>query len=232
MTYDPTTTTLLLVDLHNDFLSEGGKLWPRVKAIAEEVRVLDHLRVLVRVVRDKGYKVCFVPHHCWEPGDYVKWRHLTPYQLGDAERQTFAKGTWGGAFHGDFQAQPGDVVHEHWGSSRFANADLDLQLKQFGKPRDPGRHDRQHLYRGDRPIRCRARLPRHLRRTRPPPSVRRPSTPRTRSMGRPTPTPSPAPMNVSPSSRDDGRTKEHEGARRGRDPPCRWQRPESGRLRR
>jgi nicotinamidase-related amidase len=35
MAYDPQTTALLLVDPYNDFLSEGGKVWPRVKAIAE-----------------------------------------------------------------------------------------------------------------------------------------------------------------------------------------------------
>jgi nicotinamidase-related amidase len=133
MIYHPTTTALLLVDPYNDFLSEGGKAWPRAKAIAEEVRLLDHLRALVRVARDKGIKVYFVPHHRWEPGDYVKWNHPTPYQLAGAERQAFAKGTWGGTFHVDFQPQPDDiVVHEHWHSSGFANTDLDMQLKQFG----------------------------------------------------------------------------------------------------
>ena len=77
-TYDPATTALLLVDPYNDFLSEGGKLWPRFKAIAEEVKLLDHLRVLVRVARDKGIKIYFVPHHRWQPGDYVEWHHPTP----------------------------------------------------------------------------------------------------------------------------------------------------------
>ena len=133
MTYHPTTTALLLVDPYNDFLSEGGKLWPRVAAIAEEVKLLDHLRALVKAARDKGLKIFFVPHHRWEPGDYVKWRYSTPYQLGGAKRQSFAKDTWGGTFHDDFQPQAGDiVVHEHWGSSGFANTDLDFQLKQFG----------------------------------------------------------------------------------------------------
>jgi hypothetical protein len=36
-TYDPTRTGLLFVDPYNDFLSEGGKLWPRVKQVAEQV---------------------------------------------------------------------------------------------------------------------------------------------------------------------------------------------------
>jgi hypothetical protein len=29
MSYDPSTTSILLFDPYNDFLSEGGKLWPR-----------------------------------------------------------------------------------------------------------------------------------------------------------------------------------------------------------
>jgi hypothetical protein len=29
MGYDPATTAILLVDPYNDFLSEGGKIWPR-----------------------------------------------------------------------------------------------------------------------------------------------------------------------------------------------------------
>lgn len=136
MLYHPTTTALLLVDPYNDFLSEGGKVWPRVRAIAEEVSLLDHLRGLVKAARDNGYRIFFVPHHRWEPGDYEKWDHPTPYQLGAASRQTFAKDTWGGTFHDDFQPQPSDVVvHEHWNSSGFANTDLDLQLKQFGVSR-------------------------------------------------------------------------------------------------
>ncbi|MER6220524.1 isochorismatase family cysteine hydrolase [Streptomyces sp900105755] len=133
MGYDASTTAILLVDPYNDFLSEGGKIWPRVKAVAEEVHLLEHLREVVAAARARGLKIVFVPHHRWEPGDYVSFDFPTPYQLGSAEKEVFAKDTWGGTFSDDFQPQPGDVVaHEHWGSSGFANTDLDLQLKQHG----------------------------------------------------------------------------------------------------
>ncbi len=49
MTCHPMTTALLLADPYNDFLSEDGKAWPRAKAVAEQVNLLDHLRALVRV---------------------------------------------------------------------------------------------------------------------------------------------------------------------------------------
>jgi nicotinamidase-related amidase len=131
--YDPPATAILLVDPYNDFISEGGKLWPRVKAIAEEVALLDHLREVVSTARARGLKIFFVPHHRWEPGDYVSFANPSPYQLASAGGQVFAKDSWGGTFHDDFKPQPGDVVvHEHWGSSGFANTDLDLQLKQYG----------------------------------------------------------------------------------------------------
>ena len=127
MSYDPSTTAILLVDPYNDFLSEGGKLWPRVKAVAEKVELLDHLRFSPPGM---GYSLCrtiagspattslsTTPRHTSSPG---LTRRSRQRQLGRT-------------FHDDFQPQPGDVVvHEHWGSSGYANTDLDLQLKQHG----------------------------------------------------------------------------------------------------
>jgi nicotinamidase-related amidase len=134
LSYQPRITALLCVDLYNDFLSEGGKLWPWVKDIAAEVNLLDNLRVVVRTAREVGIAVYHVPHHRWEPGDYINWKYPSPYQLGAAQRQAFAKDTWGGTFHDDFQVQPGDIVAtEHWASSGFPNTDLDHQLKRWGK---------------------------------------------------------------------------------------------------
>ena len=34
-TYDKDITALLVVDPYNDLISEGGKIWPRIKAVAE-----------------------------------------------------------------------------------------------------------------------------------------------------------------------------------------------------
>ncbi|SOF02361.1 Nicotinamidase-related amidase [Streptomyces sp. OV198] len=131
--YDPRRTAVLLVDPFNDFLSEGGKIWPRLAPVAEEVGLLEHLRAVVGSAREAGVRVVFVPHRRWEEGDYEGWDHPNPTQLSIMERHSFARGTWGGEFHPDFQPQPGEiVVQEHWAQSGFANTDLDFQLKQHG----------------------------------------------------------------------------------------------------
>jgi nicotinamidase-related amidase len=66
-TYEPEITALLCIDFYNDFLSEGGKLWPGVKDIAEQVNLLDNLRTIVAAAREAGIKIVHVPHHRMEP---------------------------------------------------------------------------------------------------------------------------------------------------------------------
>jgi nicotinamidase-related amidase len=126
-------TAYLLVDPYNDFLSEGGKVFPLVKPVAEDVALLDHLRALDHAVRARGIQVVYVPHRRWERGDYEGWDYPTPNQLKVMQRHHFARGEWGGEWHPDFIPKPGDIIAaEHWGSSGFANTDLNFRLKQKG----------------------------------------------------------------------------------------------------
>jgi len=50
--YPRDRTGLLLVDPYNDFLSEGGKLWPFAKEVAESVDLLAHLREIANTDLD------------------------------------------------------------------------------------------------------------------------------------------------------------------------------------
>lgn len=131
LAYDPQRTALLFVDPYNDFLDPAGKLWPMVSAIAEANGLHANLRSVLETARGAGMPVFIVPHRQWEPGDFQSWDHPTPYQLGSAQAQAFARGSWGGAWYPAFAPQAGDtVVKEHWGGSGFANTDLDLLLRQ------------------------------------------------------------------------------------------------------
>jgi nicotinamidase-related amidase len=131
--YAVNRTGLLLVDPYNDFLSEGGKLWPSVKPVAEQVDLLAHLRALVETARRTGVVVFYVPHRRWREGNYDGWRHPDPWQILTDHGSIFADGLWGGDWHPDLAPQPGDVmIQQHWGRNGFANTDLDFQLKQRG----------------------------------------------------------------------------------------------------
>ena len=33
--YEKDSTALVVIDPYNDFISEGGKIWPRIRAVAE-----------------------------------------------------------------------------------------------------------------------------------------------------------------------------------------------------
>lgn len=129
----PGRMAVLLVDPYNDFLSDGGKLWPQVRPVAESVNLHDNLRAVLAAARSAEVVVMFVPHRRWEATNYTGWGHPNPNQHGVDQGQIFARGTWGGEFHPDFQPRDGEVVVlEHWAQSGFANTDLDMQLKQRG----------------------------------------------------------------------------------------------------
>jgi nicotinamidase-related amidase len=129
--FPPTNTALLFVDPYNDFLAEKGKLWPTIEKVAREVGLHDNLRAVLVAARTAQLPVFIVPHHRYGSNDLAGWDHPTPYQQASAQIQTFARGEWGGEWYPEFAPQAGDVVvKEHWGSSGFANTDLDLLLKQ------------------------------------------------------------------------------------------------------
>jgi len=126
-------TGVLVVDPYNDFLAPEGKLYPRAKEVSESVNIIEHLKAIVAKARAAGIRIFYVPHHRAEPGDYATWLHLNPNQARSKLSQPFAKGTWGAEFYPDLQPQEGDVVaKEHWGSSGFANTDLDFLLRMHG----------------------------------------------------------------------------------------------------
>lgn len=128
-----TVSALLVVDPYNDFISEGGKFWPHVRAIAQRVGCVPNMLRVLEAARQVRWQVFFVPHHRWRPGSYDGWKFWTPIQRQNDQHRAFEDGTWGGTFRDEFKPLAGEVVaQEHWCSSGFANTDLDLQLKKRG----------------------------------------------------------------------------------------------------
>jgi ureidoacrylate peracid hydrolase len=133
VTYDKEITALLVIDPYNDFISEGGKLWNRVKAVAEANGCVPNMLRVLNTARKARLRIFYALHHRYRTGDYETWKYVAPVQKAAWSHKTFEDGTWGGEIRGEFAPRPGDVVaQEHWCSSGFANTDLDLQLKKHG----------------------------------------------------------------------------------------------------
>jgi ureidoacrylate peracid hydrolase len=131
VTYDNEITALLVIDPYNDFISEGGKLWNRVKAVAEANGCIPNMLQVLNAARKAQLRIYYALHHRYRPGDYETWKYIAPVQKAAWEHKSFEDGTWGGTIRSEFSPQPGDIVAlEHWCSSGFANTDLDMQLKK------------------------------------------------------------------------------------------------------
>jgi len=131
--FDKATTALIVIDPYNDFISEGGKLWERIKPVAEANQCVSNMLQTLKAARESGLRIFYALHHRYRPGDYETWKYVAPIQKAAWERKTFEDGTWGGELRTEFAPHPGEIVtQEHWCSSGFANTDLDLLLKKHG----------------------------------------------------------------------------------------------------
>ena len=133
LTYNKPLTALIVIDPYNDFISEGGKIWDRLRDVAEANQCVPHMMQVLDAARKSGIRVFYALHHRYRPGDYETWKYIAPIQKAAWSRKTFEYGTWGGEIRREFEPRPGEIVaQEHWCSSGFANTDLDLQLKKHG----------------------------------------------------------------------------------------------------
>jgi hypothetical protein len=51
VTYDKEITALLVIDPYNDFISEGGKIWDRIRAVAEANNCVPHMLQVLNAAR-------------------------------------------------------------------------------------------------------------------------------------------------------------------------------------
>jgi hypothetical protein len=62
MTYEKQFTGLLVIDPYNDFISEGGKVWDRLKAVAEANQCVPHLMQALDAARRANIRVFYALH--------------------------------------------------------------------------------------------------------------------------------------------------------------------------
>ena len=67
-THDKSITALLVVDPYNDFISEGGKIWPRIRAVAEANNCVAHMLDVLNAARRAKLRVFYAMHRRYRPG--------------------------------------------------------------------------------------------------------------------------------------------------------------------
>lgn len=76
--FDRDVTGLLVVDPYNDFISDGGKIWPRIKAVAEANNCVPNMARILSAARAAQVRVFYAMHHRYRPGDYASWKYIAP----------------------------------------------------------------------------------------------------------------------------------------------------------
>jgi pimeloyl-ACP methyl ester carboxylesterase len=80
ITYERESTALLVVDPYDDFISEGGKIWDRIRAVAEANDCVRHMLQVLTAARKAKLRVFHVPHRRYRAGDYETWKYIAPIQ--------------------------------------------------------------------------------------------------------------------------------------------------------
>jgi hypothetical protein len=67
-TYNKELTALPVIDPYNDFISEHGKIWPRIRRLRKQ-RLRPHMLQVLNAARQAGF-VSSMAYHRYRPGDY------------------------------------------------------------------------------------------------------------------------------------------------------------------
>ena len=110
VTYDKEVTALLVIDPYNDFISEGGKVWDRLRGVAEANNCIPHMMAVLHAARQAQLRVFYALHRRYRPGDYETWKYVAPVQNAAWSRKTFEYGTCGGEIPSELAPLPGDIV--------------------------------------------------------------------------------------------------------------------------
>ncbi len=68
--FDKAGAALLVIDPYNDFISEGGKVWDRLKGVAEANGCVPNMLQVLNAARRAELRVFYALHRRYRPGDY------------------------------------------------------------------------------------------------------------------------------------------------------------------
>ena len=131
MSLDPARTALIIQDLQNDVIGEGGAFADSgAPAHAASQNVVENVKGVAAAARAAGVPVIHV-HYIVEAGA-PGLKQNAPLFQGVKEANALVRGTWGAAPVAGLEPQDGDLVVEKTRMNGFYNTILDNLLRGFG----------------------------------------------------------------------------------------------------
>jgi gluconolactonase len=125
------TTALIVQDLQNDIISEGGAFASSgAPAHAKKQNVVENVKNLAAAMRNAGAIVIHI-HYIVEPGA-PGLKLNAPLFRGLAESKAVVRGTWGAAPTEGLEPQKGDIVVEKMRMNGFHGTKLETILQGYG----------------------------------------------------------------------------------------------------
>src|SRR5690242_5367548 len=107
----PDQTALLILELQNDVISEGGAFASSgAPAHAAKQHLVENVKALAETMRNAGVTIVHI-HYIVEPGG-PGLQLNAPLYRGVLENKALVRGTWGAAPVEGLEPQPGDFVVE------------------------------------------------------------------------------------------------------------------------
>jgi gluconolactonase len=131
LTLDPKTTAMIIQDLQNDVISDGGAFaGDGGYEHAQSQNVVENFARLAAAARSAGVPVIHV-HYVVDPGAPGLKQNAGLYRAVK-ESNALVRGTWGAAAADGVEPQEGDIVVEKMRTSAFYNTRLMTLLQGFG----------------------------------------------------------------------------------------------------
>ena len=128
---DPKRSALIIQDLQNDVISEGGAFADSgAPAHAKNQNVVENVKRLADAARKAGMPLIHV-HYIVEEGA-PGLRQNAPLFVGVKEANALVRGSWGAAPADGLEPQPGDHIVEKMRMNGFYNTRLDILLRGLG----------------------------------------------------------------------------------------------------
>ena len=128
---DPKRTSLIIQDLQNDFIIEGGAFADSgAPAHAKSQKVVENVARLAEACRSAGTPVIHI-HYIVEEGA-AGLKQNAPLFQGVKEANALVRGSWGAAPVDGLEPQPGDHIVEKMRMNGFYETRLDILLRGLG----------------------------------------------------------------------------------------------------